>query len=598
MFFNKIVTLYQFLKVVIYYYFQIFLTCLASSSQAFQFFGQDGLIHKAAQKIGISNLITVEGDARAKFGQNEVDVDGAFGIGESGVGAHGSANADVLGQRARIRADILDGHKIDQHNHQVYIDNQNRQYILQREYIGSDYFLVRKYLNDGQVYLAKSNNANTVQQQQEGDTQQYNQYSENYQLRNYNHRPGSIHQQSGNLYQQFGQDDQPSGQYDHQPGQHNQQSRHYNEEGYGLYSGREQHSGQNQHNQEVFQDDQNRQYIFQKKLVDNKLVQVRQYLDNEHKNVVRDNLDNGEFPRQQSEYNNHNSTTASTAGSGFQANRVVEALDKNVKKYHHDFESGIQSVVDKVKDATGYKSNLEDPHHTKYGQGNYAHQLDSDDDTPISTTNGFSKIHNAVETINKNFENYRPNFESGIHTVVDKIGDVTGYKPNSGEQQHKTQGNVNYESHSGRYHGNHREPTGESIHNLSFLQDTDSIYQAASSRSKISGQNLQVDDLIESDGNLSLLHDPSKVEPKVNGDNSVHDSYEQTTEYIVKSTSPSLEYYHIETGDSTEKADNVPKVSENFLFLDNGYKKEPINLINTEKSQKQKLENETKTAEQ
>lgn len=183
------------------------------------------------------------------------------------------------------------------------MDHQNRQYILQREYICSDNFFVKKYLNDGQVYLTKSNNENAVQQQ-EGNNKQFVQYLgkyipqgtyilqeshrqyvqkeeyrlQNYQPRNYNQIPGSYSQQRGNAYQKSGQYDHQPRRYNQQSVQHNQQSRYYNEDGYAPNSGKEQLFGKDQHTRKVYLDDQNRQYILQREYIGSEYFPVRRYL--------------------------------------------------------------------------------------------------------------------------------------------------------------------------------------------------------------------------------------------------------------------------------------------------------------------------------
>ncbi|CAH1109347.1 unnamed protein product [Psylliodes chrysocephalus] len=142
---------------------------LVGTIEAGVLLGNDGIFHKAAKAIGIDNLVNVGVDARVKVLSNEVGIDGAVGIGGKGIGAHASADADVLGQKAKVHADILDGHKIDQHNHEVFRDSQNRQYILQRQYIGSKSVQVRKYLDNGKIYVDGANEDNALQHQHVDD---------------------------------------------------------------------------------------------------------------------------------------------------------------------------------------------------------------------------------------------------------------------------------------------------------------------------------------------------------------------------------------------------------------------------------------------
>lgn len=144
-----------------------------ATSQAGVILGKDGLLHKAANTIGLSNVFNVGADARVNLLGNEVGIDGAVGIGESGIGAHASADADILGQKAKVHADVLDGHKIDQHNHEVFKDSNNRQYVLQRQYIGSQSVLVRKYLDNGQIYLDGANDDNVLQHKQVDESKVY-----------------------------------------------------------------------------------------------------------------------------------------------------------------------------------------------------------------------------------------------------------------------------------------------------------------------------------------------------------------------------------------------------------------------------------------
>ncbi|XP_057654769.1 uncharacterized protein LOC130893023 [Diorhabda carinulata] len=134
----------------------IILLFVGYSQATFRLFGKDSIASKAADFLGMNNLIRVDGDARAKVFGNEVGVDAAVGISKDEAGAHAGGNADVLGQKLNLHADILDGHEISQRIHQVYRDDNGRQYVLQPDYIGSKKVYRRKYLDDG-VYLDKGN---------------------------------------------------------------------------------------------------------------------------------------------------------------------------------------------------------------------------------------------------------------------------------------------------------------------------------------------------------------------------------------------------------------------------------------------------------
>uniref|UniRef100_A0A6P7GNV2 Uncharacterized protein LOC114340321 n=1 Tax=Diabrotica virgifera virgifera TaxID=50390 RepID=A0A6P7GNV2_DIAVI len=130
--------------------------------------GRQGILAQTANKLGIGNIISVNADAEANLLGNKVGVDGAVGVGGQGIGAHLSGDADVLGQKVNVHGDVLEGHAIDQHNHEVFRDNTGRQYTLQRQYIGSNSVLVRKYLDNGQIYLDGANQNNVLQHSQSG----------------------------------------------------------------------------------------------------------------------------------------------------------------------------------------------------------------------------------------------------------------------------------------------------------------------------------------------------------------------------------------------------------------------------------------------
>ncbi|XP_050512713.1 uncharacterized protein LOC126888447 isoform X42 [Diabrotica virgifera virgifera] len=130
--------------------------------------GRQGILAQTANKLGLGNIISVNADAEANLLGNKVGVDGAVGIGGQGIGAHLSGDADVLGQKVNVHGDVLDGHAIDQHNHEVFRDNRGRQYTLQRQYIGSNSVLVRKYLDNGQIYVDGADQDNVLQHSQSG----------------------------------------------------------------------------------------------------------------------------------------------------------------------------------------------------------------------------------------------------------------------------------------------------------------------------------------------------------------------------------------------------------------------------------------------
>ncbi|CAG9832974.1 unnamed protein product [Diabrotica balteata] len=82
--------------------------------------GDNGLLSRTADFFGIENIASLDANARAKILNNEIGADLSAGIGKQGIGAHGEVNGDVLGQKANVHADILNGHEIDQRNHDVY----------------------------------------------------------------------------------------------------------------------------------------------------------------------------------------------------------------------------------------------------------------------------------------------------------------------------------------------------------------------------------------------------------------------------------------------------------------------------------------------
>ncbi|XP_072394569.1 uncharacterized protein [Diabrotica undecimpunctata] len=131
--------------------------------------GKNGILSSTANKIGLGNIINVNADAEANLLGNKVGVDGAVGIGGNGIGAHLAGDANVLGQKLNVHGDVLEGHAIDQQNHQVFRDNRGRQYILQRQYIGSNSVLVRKYLDNGQIYVDGADQNNILQHSQNGN---------------------------------------------------------------------------------------------------------------------------------------------------------------------------------------------------------------------------------------------------------------------------------------------------------------------------------------------------------------------------------------------------------------------------------------------
>ncbi|XP_050513172.1 uncharacterized protein LOC126888816 [Diabrotica virgifera virgifera] len=130
--------------------------------------GKNGILANTANQLGIGNIINVGADAEANLLGNKVGVDGAVGVGGQGIGAHLAGDADVLGQKVNVHGDVLEGHAIDQQNHEVFRDNTGRQYTLQRQYIGSNSVLVRKYLDNGQIYLDGANQNNILQHSQSG----------------------------------------------------------------------------------------------------------------------------------------------------------------------------------------------------------------------------------------------------------------------------------------------------------------------------------------------------------------------------------------------------------------------------------------------
>ncbi|XP_072394576.1 uncharacterized protein [Diabrotica undecimpunctata] len=130
-------------------------------------FGKGSIISTVGNALGIDNLVSVNADAEANLLGNKVGLDGAIGVGSEGVGAHLSGDADVLGQKLNVHGDLLDGHAIDQHQHEVYRDSRGRQYTLQRQYVGSNSVLVRKYLDNGQIYVEGKNDDNEIQHRQE-----------------------------------------------------------------------------------------------------------------------------------------------------------------------------------------------------------------------------------------------------------------------------------------------------------------------------------------------------------------------------------------------------------------------------------------------
>uniref|UniRef100_A0A6P7GYN2 Uncharacterized protein LOC114343902 n=1 Tax=Diabrotica virgifera virgifera TaxID=50390 RepID=A0A6P7GYN2_DIAVI len=83
-------------------------------------FGKNSILQKVGDAVGIGNLVSVSADAEANLLGNKVGVDGAVGVGSEGIGAHLAGDADVLGQKVNVHGDILDGHAIDQHQHEVY----------------------------------------------------------------------------------------------------------------------------------------------------------------------------------------------------------------------------------------------------------------------------------------------------------------------------------------------------------------------------------------------------------------------------------------------------------------------------------------------
>ncbi|XP_050511259.1 uncharacterized protein LOC126887667 [Diabrotica virgifera virgifera] len=115
------------------------------------------VIHKVAKGLGLGNVISVDGDARAKLGQNEIGVDLAGGIGGDVVGYHAKVDGNVLGQKVNVHGDIYDGDKVDAKNHQVYTDENGLQYILVRQYVGTNSLLVRKYLISGKMVIDGTN---------------------------------------------------------------------------------------------------------------------------------------------------------------------------------------------------------------------------------------------------------------------------------------------------------------------------------------------------------------------------------------------------------------------------------------------------------
>ncbi|CAG9832975.1 unnamed protein product [Diabrotica balteata] len=130
-------------------------------------FGKGSIIGTVGDALGINNLVSVNADAEANLLGNKVGIDGAVGIGKEGIGAHVSGDADILGQKLNIHGDLLDGHAIDQHQHEVYRDSRGRQYTLQREYVGSKSVLARKYLDNGQIYVEGKDDDDEIQHRQE-----------------------------------------------------------------------------------------------------------------------------------------------------------------------------------------------------------------------------------------------------------------------------------------------------------------------------------------------------------------------------------------------------------------------------------------------
>uniref|UniRef100_A0A6P7GLJ6 Uncharacterized protein LOC114343903 n=1 Tax=Diabrotica virgifera virgifera TaxID=50390 RepID=A0A6P7GLJ6_DIAVI len=125
--------------------------------------GKNGLLDKVTDFFAIDNIASLDANARAKVLNNEIGADLSAGIGKQGIGAYGQVNGDVLGQKANVQADILNGREIDQRNHEVYRDNYGRQYTLKREYVGSKLVMVRQYLDDGQIYVEGKNDDNEIQ---------------------------------------------------------------------------------------------------------------------------------------------------------------------------------------------------------------------------------------------------------------------------------------------------------------------------------------------------------------------------------------------------------------------------------------------------
>ncbi|XP_072394568.1 uncharacterized protein [Diabrotica undecimpunctata] len=115
------------------------------------------VIHKVAKELGLGNIISVDGDARAKLGNNEIGVDLAGGIGGDVVGYHAKVDGNVLGQKVNVHGDIYDGDKVDAKNHQVYTDENGLQYVLVRQYVGTKSLLVRKYLISGKLVIDGTN---------------------------------------------------------------------------------------------------------------------------------------------------------------------------------------------------------------------------------------------------------------------------------------------------------------------------------------------------------------------------------------------------------------------------------------------------------
>ncbi|XP_072394566.1 uncharacterized protein [Diabrotica undecimpunctata] len=105
------------------------------------------IVHKVAKDLGIGNIITIEADARAKLGKNEIGIDAAAGVGGDVVGYHANVDGDVLGQKVKVHGDIYDGDKVMDKYRTVSIDEKGRQYVLVRKWVGTNPVLVRQYID-------------------------------------------------------------------------------------------------------------------------------------------------------------------------------------------------------------------------------------------------------------------------------------------------------------------------------------------------------------------------------------------------------------------------------------------------------------------